>query len=394
MTISPPQGLVTPAQLSSQRLNTIGLIGDSITNNNGSITAYLFRSGYWSWSNTFLGHRFNLTYIDGVAGSGCLNVGWQNRVNTLISNQPAWVVIQIGTNDIYANGTDVDIINALTITINKFIAAGIRPIICTIPPRNDLSTSTQRTYRAYVNTWIRRTPSIFPGIIVVDISSYLTDPANSTYANYVPSFSSDGVHPNAAGCRQMGLAFYNALNTVSVPFANLTMSQSEGGNRISYNAASWAGGASAQPSGWTGTNTATWSQMARTDNIQGIVERVVIPNGGSISLHVPFGGYSVGDKFVGFLEMLNVSNLDTAPAANTQGMTIYLVSYTSTYSVARAVGELYANGTEVNAPPPTGVLQTPILTVPSTGLQEIDLFIEIKGGGTYDLGRVGVVKVN
>jgi lysophospholipase L1-like esterase len=375
--------------------NTIGLIGDSITANNGAFDGYLFRSGYWSWANVFLGHRFNLTYMDGIPGSGCMDSTWQSRVDSIVKAHPSWVVVEIGTNDLFSNNTDTYIINSLTVSINKLRSAGIRPIICTVPPRNDLSSS-QRTTRGKVNTWIKQLPSLYSGVVVVDISAYLTNPSSTTYGTYVASLSGDGVHPNAAGCRQIGLAFYDALNAITQPIKGLVFNQSEGNNTLPFNAVSWAGGSSAQPTGWTGTNTGlTWSQVNRTDNIQGIVQRVVVPNGGSVSLHVPFGGYAVGDQFVGFLELINTSGIEPSPASNTQGMTLYMVSYTSSYGIATATGDLYANGTEVNVAPPTsGILQTPVLTVPSNGLQEIDLFIDIRGGGTYDLGRVGVVKVN
>jgi len=381
------------ATYATQSGSSIGLIGDSITNNNGTSNGYMFSTGYWSWANVLLGHRFDLTYIDGVPGSGCTDAGWAGRVTTMAGKKLPWCVVEIGTNDVADGQTFAAITAAITTTLDTLKTAGSRVLILTVPPRNTLTTG-QWLIHGQVNTWIRQLPSTRTGVTVADVAAYLTDPAAANPATYVAAYTGDGIHPTPLGCSQMGKAIQTALSPLTPPLAGVLVPQNDASNMLSVAASQWAGGASAQPTAWTGTSaSATWSQVPRTDGLPGTAQRVVVPAGGSVQIHYPVGGYVAGDRMVGFLEILNITGIDPAPAANTQQCYLYMVAYTPAFGVDNVTGDLYPNGTQPNAAPAPGIYQTPPLLASSTGLQEIDLFIEIHGGGTYDLGRVGIVKV-
>lgn len=393
-----------PASATSTALNgtyaspigaTVGLIGDSITNNNGMIGGYLYSSGYWSHADALLGHRLNLTYIDGIAGSGCTDANWMGRVRTMAGKKLPWCVVEIGTNDVFGAQTLGAITASLTATLDTLKAAGSLVLIFTIPPRNGLS-APQIAIHGLVNTWIRQLPATRTGVMVADVAGYVTDSSAATAATYIATYTDDGIHPNPAGCQQFGKAIYAALNQYVQPLHGLILPQNDGSNLISVAASQYAGGTTAQPTSWVGTNTGvTFSQVARTDGMPGIVQRVTVANGSISNLHatVPGSAYAVGDRVVGFLEVLTVAGIDPAPAAQTQYTQLYLQAFTAAYASAGITGTLYRNGTPNNFPPLAGTWQTPTLTVAAGGTQEIDVFITLSGGGTYDLGRVGVVKV-
>lgn len=376
--------------------NTVALVGTSITNNLGSMNSYQFSECYWGWANVMLGHRFDLISIDGVPGSGSTDGGFAARIAAVAAGPAQWVCVEALTNDIAGGQTFTAIKTAITATLTTLKAAGKRVMLLTAPPRNGL-TGAQRLVWGQVNHWIRQVIALIPGIFVIDVASYLTDPANSTPASYVSAFQSDGIHPTSIGGKQMGYAFLAALDAY-VPKGNLLGPQSDSNNMIAYAKSSWAGGASAYPTSWSGAAAgATFSQIARTDGIQGIVQRCVVPAGGNLDLHTPVGGYSVGDRLVGYLEVMGISGIESSPAAGTQVCYVYIQAFTAAYGNANMTSELYPQGGYiVNVPPYTGyqVFQTPPMTVPANGMQETDFFIAFYGGATYDLGRVGVVKVD
>lgn len=374
---------------------SIALIGDSITylNTLNTTTGYYSR-GYWTWANILLGHRFNTTYVDGVPGSGCTDANWLTRVRTLIGQRPQWALCMIGVNDCGNGFTAAQIIAALTSTLALFSAAGITVILPTITPHNVTNYAMGR-----VNQWIRQ-QAANPGVVVVDLSSALCDPAVSTPnywqggTSYPNANTVDGLHPTAASAQTMGQLFANALSPITPALEGFALPTSDSANLLTYAQSSWAGGGSAAPTGWTATGAGTYTQVARTDGIPGNWQQIVVAPGGVVTLIMSPKATSLnpGNTVVGFCEFKS-SNPEPTPGAGTQVTNLTLTAYAGGTALVQNVDAEKDTTVPINYPPPAaGLWQPPPMVIPATTTL-LALFIVLSGGGTYQLGRVGIVQV-
>lgn len=117
-----------------------------------------------------------------------------------IADNPWACVVLAGTN---SETTTAASITELTAIYAALEAAGIHPILCTIPPR------AQATYEATLNTFIRRYARDH-GHLLVDFHTPLLDTATQAFA---AGLTLDGIHPNAAGAAVMGETFAAVLRT-------------------------------------------------------------------------------------------------------------------------------------------------------------------------------------
>lgn len=116
--------------------------------------------------------------------------------NTGYASRVLWIAY--GINDITAGRTDTQIIadHGTAITNARAGAAGVKIIVPTVMSKSGLNT-TQQTYLASVNSWIKNTA---PVDAVVDFATVLPDPANTT------NFNADALHPTNAGYAQLAAA--------------------------------------------------------------------------------------------------------------------------------------------------------------------------------------------
>lgn len=130
----------------------------------------------------------------------------------VITHSPDRCVILLGTNNTnQAAPTIADTMIAYENRIIKpLIAAGIEPILCTIPPRTGVRTAEPATHRrqGQWNAFIRSIANRYR-LRLVDIYAVLVDSATGDYA---AGLSGDGVHPNKAGYRVMADAFVQAVS--------------------------------------------------------------------------------------------------------------------------------------------------------------------------------------
>lgn len=178
--------------------NTINFCGDSIGGGMGWDTSFRGLNSN-TWPNQFL-MRTNgqLQHVWTSAVSGQTTEQILSRFDAdVIARGAALVTIQCGTNDV---GQGLPVVNALKNIeqmVKKSIAAGITPILCTIPPRND----GKITEVNQVNSGLFKMATKY-GLDILDFYKLVVNPANGQWkAGLVQA---DGVHPNSAGIKAMG----------------------------------------------------------------------------------------------------------------------------------------------------------------------------------------------
>ncbi len=197
--------------------NTTVFIGDSITAFGNALAAPDESYGWgWTAQAVFLSNgRVQQLYNAGNPGDTTTQMlaRFQTEV---VAYKPATVVIMGGTNDA-ANGSFNSTTLATTVSnlqamITAAKTAGIQPIICTIPPRNDFP-----NYNANVqmiNQAIRQVAASAQ-ILLVDMYSVLVDPTTGIYK--VGYNLADGVHPSATGATAMAQQFITATQNLYGP---------------------------------------------------------------------------------------------------------------------------------------------------------------------------------
>lgn len=142
------------------------------------------------------------TIINKGVGSNTTAMMVTRFTTDVINQNPSYVIILGGVNDI-AGAVAIGTIEAnLTSMYNSALTSGIVPVLCTLLPWNN-GTSPQRDTLDQLNAWIRdyaRTNQL----PLVDFFKALEDPAN---LRTMPALlNNDGVHPSQAGYRVMAEA--------------------------------------------------------------------------------------------------------------------------------------------------------------------------------------------
>lgn len=293
------------------------LLGDSITaNNTGAGTnknCYHDPRGYFTWLQIRLGFPFAYT----VGNDGTPNVIGQNagvggdtttgmlaRLETdVIAKNPDIVFIHAGTNDITAGASFATITGNLNTLYSTLLTKGILVVAIPIYPRgsgSNWASSAQRNLHHAVNHWIRDKALSTQGMILVDGTPYMTDPASST-GDVRTDFTIDGLHPSPLGGFYVGEAAYKVFKEITRPAATLCYSPSDvydatnnpAGNLLTNGLlAGTAGtvgtGASGQVAdSWnlfrnSGTiATAAGSKVNRPDGLPGTMQQIVLSSAGS-----------------------------------------------------------------------------------------------------------------
>lgn len=183
------------AKLYSRRSQiTLAALGDSITAcDNG--TNFEWSSAIYdtncSWlelavikSNSGIEYGGNF----GVPGETSAQI--LARVSTVIAAAPTHCTILAGANDSSATTVKTNV-QAIAVALR---AAGITPILCTLPPNRTLSDGALQTKIRQVNAWVRAY-SQSTGLPLLDFYSVLANPADG---DYLAGYYSDAVHPNRA----------------------------------------------------------------------------------------------------------------------------------------------------------------------------------------------------
>ncbi|MGZ4944353.1 MAG: GDSL-type esterase/lipase family protein [Halobacteriota archaeon] len=194
VTATAPQTLTVTAAAPQ----TIVCIGDSITQTWPEILQQRLGSGW--------------TVIDKGVG-GDTTAGMLSRFNAdVIANHPQFVVICAGTAALGHGTGSQQIEPSIAMMCNLAVANGIRPVLCTIPPRENNNGVYIQSVNE-LNAWVK-TYAASQGYDVIDFYSLLNDPANSWH--YLKLYSSgDGIHPSSQGYQAMGA--YVPLEVFATP---------------------------------------------------------------------------------------------------------------------------------------------------------------------------------
>jgi lysophospholipase L1-like esterase len=136
----------------------------------------------------------------------------------VFSRQPDIVAFCMGTNDIYADATDVTVFNRIKAITDKILNYGISVFLHTIPPSGPSAPSYTIARTATlmrVNQMIRQYARRTKGVVLIDTFSLWVDPSSAT-ADWRTDYSADDVHPSDTASVAL-TAYYKTLLTGLMP---------------------------------------------------------------------------------------------------------------------------------------------------------------------------------
>ncbi|MEO6733075.1 MAG: SGNH/GDSL hydrolase family protein [Ferruginibacter sp.] len=193
------------------------LLGDSITHMGlfeaceaippSTIGLSFTNQGFGNLANILSGSRF-LVPLNGNQGKNADTVAdVLSRLNTVISLQPAVVILLIGINSIFHNVPEESIKDDYRTICERLITAGSIVIASTIlpcfPGQYGELTASQEQLRQEINSFILS----LPGIKSVDVEGYMND----------PKCFIDGVHPNVVGVHRLASKVAPILGSLILP---------------------------------------------------------------------------------------------------------------------------------------------------------------------------------
>lgn len=402
---STPIGGALRASFAQPALNTAVIWGDSYTSRNfvAGTDAYSSLQGYWTWASTLSRHRVRLLKNAGVFGEGSAAV-LSRFAADVAAYSPGWVVVMAGTNDI-ASSVDAATIQAtLASMLDKVRGIGARAILSTIPPRNALSAA-QRAVQVQVNRWIRDQGRARLGVYVVDTWQALVDPAT---LGILASLSNDGIHPNGIGAARIGRLIAGVLNAYA-PAVDLLGHSTEDPLLLSTNPYLTGTGGTlgtgitgAVATGWaTGpitSVTAAASKVVRTDGLPGEWQQFAVTAGTGLTLSQNQNGvntaWTPGTTQV-YAECEFETDADFALTNSSGAFTLSVLAFNSAFAGQGSIADFTWVGGDnwaAEARPATGVLRTPVFTVPAGTNLRLVTQITFKGSGTFRIGRIALYK--
>ena len=119
----------------------------------------------------------------------------------VIANHPQFVVICAGTAALGHGDRTVQIEKNIAMMCDLAVANGIRPVLCTIPPREDENGAYIQSVKE-LNAWVKGYAA-GTGYNVIDFNALLSDPTNP--GHFLTQYGAgDGIHPNTQGYQAMG----------------------------------------------------------------------------------------------------------------------------------------------------------------------------------------------
>ncbi|MFQ6001239.1 MAG: GDSL-type esterase/lipase family protein, partial [Anaerolineae bacterium] len=148
-----------------------------------------------------------------IAPSEMINSGWPGErtrggqiriIEVMNTYNPEFVLVMEGTNDLSSNRPRNEIIGQLGNIIDRIKERGGKPVIATIPPRQD--DPDKEYYTEKVNQRIRNYLAPMKGIPVADVWQ-----AIESYPNWEDYYRPDGIHPTGPLVEVIAQAFYDAM---------------------------------------------------------------------------------------------------------------------------------------------------------------------------------------
>lgn len=173
----------------------------------------LFENPSWvGWAALTGAGRYHVAVH--AAEPGITPGGWRTKfLAGVIAEAPYAMVEALGTNGAEVLATQTAELTAIYDALDD---AGIKVIVCSIPPKAGFVADVQR-----LNRW-KRVTARERGYLFVDNYATLVDPATGLMQ---AAYNSDGIHFNAVGARALGIAFNQAINAVYPDVSTLAVAQ-------------------------------------------------------------------------------------------------------------------------------------------------------------------------
>ena len=389
---------------------TVVVWGDSFTAFTDGVAGtatYRNCAGYWTWADVLTQHRLDLVFNAGIPGQGSADIlaRWATDV---AAYSPSWVVINAGNNDL----TDTTRVwtttrdNVVTM-INLVHGIGARAVVLNIPPRNGMPAFALGE-RAKFNKWLRDYSTSARGVHMVDTYGPMLDPAAD---GVLASLTNDGAHPNNVAAGRLGRAVASVINTL-VPPRDICEHSISDPLLLSTNpyltgtsGTAGAGVTGSVATGWTvkaatGSVTATTSKVARTDGKPGYWQQITNSTAGTAITLVQENASANVAWTPGVTQVYAICEFETDAdfaLTNSSGrFDLTIDSYSTTYSGQGSMSDFRwvpPSAWAAEARIPSGVLRTPVFTIPAAANLKILAQVVLYGTGTFRVGRIALHKV-
>jgi lysophospholipase L1-like esterase len=335
--------------------------GDSIMQASDGVA-----SGYGgSWFSKLAelsGQRIQRVRNAGIAGNSTTAMLARLNADVLTQRGDIVVVEAITPNDDPATVTLAQQQRNVRSIIEQCLYRNKRVIVCDGPPNNNPAIAARmRT----MSTWVRSLATQM-GLDVIDLFTPVGDPATGAW---LPGFTADGVHPNAAG--QDAIATFNAARVPddlrpAPVLANLgdttNLITGNGLFEVDTNADGYA-------DGWTNSGLAAGSLIARADGVG---------NWQSIT----------GDQSTDYLQQAGITGWNVGDTLALSGEWVNIDGSTVNVELRFTGGTPYSTARAISARAETGPVRTFYMEIPvPTGTTAVNLRMW-PGIGTARFGRV------
>lgn len=302
--------------------NRVSMLGDSIT---GSLSPPLTGTNSQSYGPSSplssLMHAQPKVIPWGAFGvSGNTAAQGLARVTdvTSLAIKPDWCLVMFGTNDAGTSVSASSFAASMEGIADALHAAGIRPVFLTVPPvpTTDLGGGLSRReladrYNGWLAGWCPRN-----GVPLADFRTAVMD----TAGDWLPDFSTDGIHPTNPGYRAMALAFADLFDDLlplwAPPFA-VFASTSHQANLVPNPLFLSDANTDGTPDSWTVAGTGTSAIIASPGDP--VVGRALSFTGNDgtftqIAAALPAGCWAAGDR-IAFCGRFKIDGTPTSGGA-------------------------------------------------------------------------------
>ncbi len=365
---------------------TLVLLGDSLTalhtfisggagtQVNPAVTEPILNArGFFNVANVLLGSPFTLVNYAGVGGENTAQVLARLQTDVIAFN-PGYCLVLAGTNDQFTGGLTTAQSQAnLTAIWSGLVAAGIKPIACTLSARKTLTT-TQQTWYSTMNRWIRATAAA-SNYLLCDLENSIIDRTNGGVSPAAATV--DDVHFSLLGASMVA---FDVQRTLAGKLPALALPVSNVDKTCLNTNPLLLGTAGAVSNGATGTwatgyvlSSATLasvvaSKVARAGGFEW--QQIVVGDNGTVRniatyATLPVAGLTTGQV----LEFIAEFEVDAA-VTNWNGIYLEIVAQTAGGSALKTVTTLAYGSSDITvARPlvlPSGIITVPRFVVPDT----------------------------
>ncbi|MBT2567720.1 hypothetical protein J7I84_14670 [Arthrobacter sp. ISL-85] len=414
------------------------LMGDSITDQTsllggevdpGGSTATVRRFdmiGYYTWAQMTLNQAVVCQREAGITGQSTTSM--LARFATDVENVPAeFLILFGGINDIGSDLTTPEsIFGNLRTMCERAIASGKRVILCTLL-RNEWDGTNgkedKRPKLLAINEYIRAYCKQQVDVYLCDWRAAVIDTATG---DWKPGMYFDTTHPNPVGASYLGAELAKVIKPLIVAADTDAISSNTDARNITLNplmsgtagvrgagsgtiADSWNGTQGQTGGGTSFTGTMVWSKVART--VGGAWQQVQLTSAGGAWMYQRIQASALGAAGSGLVEQTGAGVWQFKPGttiradiewerdADWSGVTLlkgglhYEGNGNTGYAEDNANANITPTPTEALFPM-SGMLRTPTMTIPSTGVTAILVDVRFSANaGTLRVGRMGSVVV-